>query len=320
MSPCLCGYLYEEPTMDSPFAHTYSIVARDPDTGELGAAVQSHWFAVGAMVIHAEAEVGAVATQAFVEAGYGPRGLDLMRAGQSAPETLARLLAADELREIRQVAMVDAQGRAAAHTGKQTLAEAGHIVGAQFTVEANMMLNATVPEAMARAFQATTGDLADRMLAALDAAEAEGGDVRGRQSAALIVVGGKSSGRPWFDKLFDLRVDDHPEPLIELRRLVDVRRAYTAKDVADAVFARGDLETGNREYERAQSLSPLNPEFSFWHGISMLKLGRIDDAIRILRPVFARDRNWVTLALRMVGTHFLPDRVLACEAIARAQS
>jgi uncharacterized Ntn-hydrolase superfamily protein len=169
-------------------AHTYSIVARDPDTGELGAAVQSHWFAVGANVIHAEAEVGAVATQAFIEPGYGPLGLELMRAGHSAPESLAGLMAADQLREIRQVAMVDAQGRAAAHTGNRTLAEAGHIVGEQFTVEANMMLNATVPEAMARAFAATAGDLAHRMLAALDAAEAEGGDVRGRQSAALLVV------------------------------------------------------------------------------------------------------------------------------------
>src|SRR5580704_12601844 len=142
---------------DAPLAHTYSIVARDPATGELGAAVQSHWFAVGAMVICAEAEVGAVATQAFADPSYGPLGLDLMRAGHSAPEVLAGLLLADADREIRQVAMVDAQGRAAAHTGSRTLAEAGHIVGAQFTVEANMMLNATVPDAMARAFRATSG-------------------------------------------------------------------------------------------------------------------------------------------------------------------
>jgi uncharacterized Ntn-hydrolase superfamily protein len=301
-------------------AHTYSIVARDPDTGELGAAVQSHWFAVGANVIHAEAEVGAVATQAFVDPGYGPRGLDLMRVGRAAPDALAQLLAADELREIRQVAMIDAQGRAAAHTGNRTLPEASHIVGAQFTVEANMMLNATVPKAMAHAFQATSGDLAHRMLAALDAAEAEGGDVRGRQSAALIMVRGKSSGRPWFDKLFDVRVDDYPEPLPELRRLVDVQRAYTAKDGADAAFARGDLETGIREYERAQLLSPLNPEFSFWHGIAMLKAERIVAAMRILGPVFARDRNWARLALRMVGTRFLPDNAAdICEAIAKAQ-
>lgn len=182
-----------------------------------------------------------------------------------------------------------------------------------------MMLNATVPEAMARAFDAATGDLAQRMLAALDAAETEGGDIRGRQSAALIMVRGKSSRRPWFDKLFDVRVDDHPEPLPELRRLVDVQRAYTAKDLADAAFARGDLETGNREYERAQSLSPDNPEFSFWHGIGMLTLGRIDDAVRILRPVFARDRNWATLALRMIGSQFMPDERIARDAIASAQ-
>jgi uncharacterized Ntn-hydrolase superfamily protein len=284
---------------NKPFAHTYSIVARDPDTGELGAAVQSHWFAVGAVVIHAEAEVGAVATQAFVDPSYGPLGLDLMRAA------LAGLLLADQGRELRQVAMVDAQGGAAAHTGTRTLAEAGHIIGAQFTVEANMMLNATVPEAMARAFEAAKGDLAHRMLAALDAAEAEGGDVRGKQSAALIMVRGKSSRRPWADKLFDVRVDDHPEPLPELRRLVDVQRAYTARENAEAAFASKDIETGDREYERAQSLSPHNVEFSFWHGLAMLRSGRIDDAIRILRPAFASDRNWATLATRMIGSQFL---------------
>ncbi len=304
---------------DAPLAHTYSIVARDPDTGELGAAVQSHWFAVGANVIHAEADVGAVATQAFIDPGYGPLGLDLMRAGRSAPEALAGLLAADELREIRQVAMVDAQGRAAVHTGNRTLAQAGHIVGAQFTVEANMMLNATVPEAMAQSFQTTSGDLAHRMLAALDAAEAEGGDVRGRQSAALLMVGGKSSRRRWADKLFDVRVDDHPEPLPELRRLVDVQRAYTARDSAELGFANGDLETGTREYQRAQSLAPHNPEFSFWHGVAMLRVGCVDDAVRILRPLFARDRNWATLALRMVGTQFLPgDGHAARDAVAKA--
>ena len=301
-------------------AHTYSIVARDPDTGELGAAVQSHWFAVGAVVIHAEAEVGAVATQAFVDPSYGPLGLELMRAGRSAPEALAGLLLADENRELRQVAMVDAQGRAAAHTGTLTLVEAGHIIGAQFTVEANMMLNATVPEAMARAFQATKGDLAHRLLAALDAAEVEGGDVRGRQSAALIMVRGKSSRRRWADQLFDVRVDDHPEPLPELRRLVDVQRAYSARENAEAAFARKDIDTGDREYQRAQSLSPNNVEFSFWHGIAMLRSGRTDDAIRILRPVFARDRNWATLATRMIGSQFLSgDADLIREAIAKAQ-
>jgi len=298
-------------------AYTYSIVARDPDTGELGAAVQSHWFAVGAVVIHAEAEVGAVATQAFVDPSYGPLGLELMRAGRSALEALAGLLLADQGRELRQVAMVDAQGRAAAHTGTKTLAEAGQIVGAQFTVEANMMLNATVPEAMAHAFQATTGDLAHRMLAALDAAEAAGGDVRGRQSAALIMVRGKSSGRRWLDKLFDVRVDDHPEPLPELRRLVDVQRAYAAREVAEAAFARGEIEAGDREYQRAQSLAPHNVEFSFWHGIAMLRSGRIDDAVRILRPVLARDRNWATLAARMIGTQFLPDEQTVRDALTK---
>jgi len=183
-----------------------------------------------------------------------------------------------------------------------------------------MMLGATVSEAMARAFQTTAGDLAHRMLAALDAAEAEGGDVRGRQSAALIMVRGKSSRRPWADRLFDVRVDDHAEPLPELRRLVDVQRAYTARENDEAAFASNDIDTGDREYRRAQSLSPHNVEFSFWHGIAMLRSGRIDDAIRILRPVFARDRNWATLATRMIGSQFLPgDTRTWEEIIAKAQ-
>jgi uncharacterized Ntn-hydrolase superfamily protein len=183
------------------------------------------------------------------------------------------------------------------------------------------MLNPTVPDAMARAFEVGAGDLAHRMLAALDAAEAAGGDIRGRQSAALLMVRDKSSGRPWLDKLFDIRVDDHPEPLPELRRLVEVQRAYAAKDVADLAFARGDLDAGNREYERAQAFAPRNPEFSFWHGIAMLRVGRIEDAIRILAPVFARDRNWATLALRMIGSQFIPgDARTARDAIAKAQN
>jgi uncharacterized Ntn-hydrolase superfamily protein len=215
--------------------------------------------------------------------------------------------------------MVDAQGRAAAHTGTKTLPKASHIVGEQFSVEANMMLNATVPDAMARAFQATKGDLAHRMLAALDAAEAEGGDIRGRQSAALIMVRGKSSRRPWFDQTFDVRVDDHPEPLPELRRLVDVQRAYIARESAEAAFARKDIETGDREYQRAQSLSPHNIEFSFWHGIAMLRSGRIGVAIRILAPIFARDRRWATLAMRMIGSHLMPATSAIRDALAKAQ-
>ncbi|HEY0385186.1 MAG TPA: DUF1028 domain-containing protein, partial [Pyrinomonadaceae bacterium] len=185
--------------------HTFSIVARDPATGELGVAVQSHWFSVGAIVPWAEAGIGAVATQSFVDATYGKLGLDLMRAGRSAPAALKALLAGDEGRDVRQVAMIDAQGRVDAWTGKNDIQAAGHIIGKDFSVQANLMSNDRIWPAMAKAFEATKGDLAERMLAALDAAQEEGGDIRGRQSAALIVVSGKPTGRPWQDRIFDLR-------------------------------------------------------------------------------------------------------------------
>ena len=180
--------------------HTFSIVARDPATGELGVAVQSHWFGVGPVVPWVEAGVGAIATQSFVDPTYGKLGLELMRAGKSAPETLKALLAGDEGRDIRQVAMIDSQGRVAAHTGKKDIQAAGHLIGSNFSVQANLMLNDTIWPAMGRAFESAKGDLADRMMAALDAAQAAGGDIRGRQSAALIVVSGKSTGKPWVDR------------------------------------------------------------------------------------------------------------------------
>ena len=217
-----------EPSLHRPArpVHTYSIVARDPKTGELGVAVQSHWFAVGPLVPWAEAGVGAVATQSFVDASYGKLGLDLLRAGRSGPDTLKGLLAADENREVRQVAIVDASGKVAAHTGAKCIPMAGHRVGEGYSVQANLMLGEQVWPAMAKAFESTEGDLAARMLAALEAAQAAGGDIRGKQSAALIVVSGKPTGRSWQDRVFDLRVDDHPEPVAELRRLVVLQRAY----------------------------------------------------------------------------------------------
>ena len=200
--------------------HTFSIVARDPATGELGVAVQSHWFSVGPIVAWAEAGVGAIATQSFVDPSYGKLGLDLMRAGKSAPDTLKALLAGDEGREVRQVAMIDSQGRVEAWTGKNDIQAAGHIVGKNYSVQANLMLNDKVWPAMSAAFENAKGDLAERMLAALDAAQAAGGDIRGKQSAALIVVTGKPTGQAWKDRIFDLRVDDSSDPLGELRRLV----------------------------------------------------------------------------------------------------
>src|ERR1700687_4721151 len=222
-----------------PLVHTYSIVARDPETGQLGVAVQSHYFAVGSVVTWAEAGVGVVATQSVADPAYGKLGLGLMRPGKSAPDTLAGLLASDSLKEIRQVAMVDSQGRVGAHTRSTTIPGAGHIIGDGFSVQANMMRKNSVWPAMADAYRTATGEFVDRLLAALDAAEIEDGDIRGKQSAAILIVEGQGTGRPWSDTIFDLRVDDAPEPLVEIRRLVSIRRAYIHQRRADIAVERG---------------------------------------------------------------------------------
>lgn len=287
--------------------HTYSIVCRDPATGELGVAVQSHWFSVGSIVAWAEAGVGAVATQSFVDPSYGKNGLDFMRGGKSAPDTLKELLAKDEGREVRQVAMIDAQGRVDAWTGKNDIQAAGHIVGKNFSVQANLMLNDKVWPAMARAFENTRGDLAERMLAALDAAQAAGGDIRGRQSAALIVVTGKSTGQAWKDRTFDLRIDDSPEPLKELRRLVRLQRAYNHMNAGDLAVEKKDNEGALREYSAAERLVPDNAEMIYWHAVALVNMGRVDESLPLFRKVFAMDRNWITLTPRLPKSGLLPD-------------
>jgi uncharacterized Ntn-hydrolase superfamily protein len=261
--------------------------------------VQSHYFSVGSIVTWAEAGVGAVATQSFADPAYGKLGLDLMRAQRSAPETLAGLVASDSMSAVRQVGMVDAEGRVAAHTGALAIAEAGHILGDGFTVQANMMLRPTVWPAMAEAYQSTRGELVERLLSALDAAEAEGGDIRGRQSAAILVVAGKNTGRPWADKLYDLRVDDAPEPLKEIRRLVSVARAYFHHRRAQSALERGDNAAMKREFEVAAQLIGDNPEMRFWHAIGLLGIDEVEGGIAMLREVAAHDRNWITLALRL---------------------
>lgn len=287
--------------------HTYSIVARDPATGELGVAVQSHWFSVGPIVAWAEAGVGAVATQSFVDPSYGKNGLDLMRGGKSAPDTLKELLAKDEAREVRQVAMIDAQGRVDAFTGKNDIQAAGHIVGKNFSVQANLMLNDKVWPAMAHTFESTNGDLAERMLAALDAAQAAGGDIRGRQSAALIVVTGKPTGQAWKDRIFDLRVDDSPQPLRELRRLVRLQRAYNHMNAGDLAVEKKDNEGALREYSAAEKLVPDNAEMIYWHAVALVNMGRVDESLPLFRKVFAMDRNWITLTPRLPKSGLLPD-------------
>jgi uncharacterized Ntn-hydrolase superfamily protein len=296
----------EAPPMWGRPVHTFSIVARDPATGELGVAVQSHWFGVGSVVPWIEAGVGAIATQSFADPSYGKLGLDLMRGGKSAPAALKALIAADPDSDIRQVAMIDAQGQVAAHTGARNIQAAGHHVGTNYSVQANLMLNDTIWPAMARAFEAAQGDLADRMLAALDAAEAAGGDIRGRQSAALIVVSGKPTGTPWMDRIFDLRVDDNPEPLKELRRLVSLERAYNHMGAGDVAIERKDNEGALREYSAANRLATGNVEMIYWHAVALVKMGRVDESLPLFQRVFKAETNWVTLTPRLSAAGILP--------------
>ncbi|HEX9638538.1 MAG TPA: DUF1028 domain-containing protein [Acidobacteriota bacterium] len=319
MSLCL-GLSVEAAERYARLAHTYSIVARDPETGEIGGAVQSHWFSVGSAVLWAEAGVGAVATQSFTEPSYGPLGLALMRTGRSAQQALAGLLAADPDAAVRQVAMIAAAGKAAAHTGARCIAEAGQHVGENYSAQANLMLKPTVWDAMARAFESSSGDLAERLMAALEAAEREGGDIRGRQSAALLVVSGAPSGQPWADRRFDLRVEDHPEPLVELRRLLGVARAYQHMNEGDEAATEGDMERASRAYGAAAALVPDNPEMVYWNAVALASSDRLEEALPLFRKAFAADPNWAILTPRLPAADLLPDDpALLQQILAEAQ-
>ena len=258
--------------------NTYSIVAMDSVTGEIGVAVQSHWFSVGSVVTWAEPGVGAVATQSFLQPSYGPQGLFLMKTGVSAPNTLAALLRADPDSQVRQVGMIDARGRVAAHTGSRDIQAAGHIVGHHFAVQANLMRTDAVWPAMASAFESATGDLAERMVVALEAAEEAGGDIRGRQSAALLVVSGDAS-EPYWNRVFDLRVEDHPDPLGELRRLMRIARAYRAATDGDNFVAAGEIDRALESYR--------------------------DEAIPLFARSFEQDASWRELTTRLPAAGLL---------------
>ncbi len=289
-----------------PFAHTYSIVARDEDTGEMGAGVQSHWFSVGSVVPWARAGVGAVVTQSLTNPAFGPEGLELLSQGISPKEVVEAMVSRDQGRDFRQLAVLNSQGDTFAYTGSKCVAEAGHVFGRNFSVQANMMLRDTVWKAMASAFQSSQAPLAERILAALEAAESEGGDARGRQSAALLVVRGESTGQVWKDRLVDLRVDDHSEPLMELRRLLNVHRAYESMDAGDAAMEKGDMDSALRSYSQAQEMFPENAEMVFWHAVGLANKGRFEDSVPLFRRAFQMNPNWRTMVTRL-----LPNGMLA---------
>jgi len=290
---------------DEPLAHTYSIVARDAVTGEMGVAVQSHWFSVGTIVSWGEAGVGVIATQSFVNPSFGPRGLALMKAGLTAQQTLDALISADEGRAVRQLAILDAKGNVAVYTGVGCIQSAGHQKGEQYSVQANLMRNDAVWPAMAEAFEAAQGPLADRLLAALDAGEAAGGDIRGRQSAAILVVAAKNTDQPWVDRVVDLHVEDHPVPLEELRRLFKVHTAYDHMNRGDVAMEYGDVEAALVSYGAAEKLFPENLEMQYWHAIALANIGRVDDALPIFKRVFNANSDWRTVTPRIVKAGLL---------------
>jgi uncharacterized Ntn-hydrolase superfamily protein len=280
---------------------TYSIVARDPETGRLGVAVQSHWFSVGSIVSWAEAGVGAVATQSYAERSYGPLGLELMRRGRSAPEALETLLYADEERAVRQVAFVDREGRVGVHTGDDCIREFGHVAGDGFSVQANMMERATVWGAMADAYRSADGDLPDRLLAALVAAQAEGGDIRGMQSAAMLVVEAEPTGTEWGDRVVDLRVEDHPTPVDELTRVLRLWRAYGHAERAEELELAEDPAGATQERLVSLGFAPDYPEIAFWAAISLAQSGRLDDAARTVEVAHTAGPGWAELLRRIVA-------------------
>ncbi len=281
-------------------AHTYSIIAVDSTTGEIGAAVQSHWFSVGSLVIWAEAGVGAVATQSFVNPSYGPRGLELMKSGLSPEQTLDMLLEEDEGRAFRQAALIDVKGNSVAYTGGKCIAAAGHLTGNYYSVQANLMLNESVWPAMENAFKHATGSLAERLVTALEAAQNAGGDIRGKQSAALLLVRGKSTGKIWEDKLIDLRVEDSPDPVKEIKRLLTVHRAYEHMNAGDLAVEKDDEAGALREYSTAEKMQPDNLEMKYWHAVALANMGKLEDALPIFRYIFLKDSNWKTLTPRLL--------------------
>ncbi|AOW19250.1 DUF1028 domain-containing protein [Urechidicola croceus] len=288
-----------------PFTHTYSIVARDSVTGEMGVAVQSHWFSVGSVVAYGQAGVGVVATQSLVNPSYGPKGLVLLNQGLTPQQALDVLTENDKGEMYRQVAILNANGDVATHTGSLCIDEAGHKQGRNFSVQANMMLNNTVWDAMAFAFENTKGTLSERILATLKAAENEKGDIRGKQSASILIVNGIATGNSWEDTIMDLRVEDHENPIQELERLVKIHNAYDFMNKGDLAMEEGNSKKAEDLYLNAQNLFPENLEMQYWYAINLLNNKEFDKATPILKAIFVQDKNWQILTSRLVKSKLL---------------
>jgi len=294
------------PETGDPLAHTFSIVARDTATGEMAVGVQSHWFSVGTIVSWGRSGVGVVATQSFVNPAYGPNGLDLMSEGESAEEALQILVEADRGRDYRQVAFLDSHGSVSAYTGGSCISSASHAIGENYSVQANMMLNDDVVPAMSRAFVDHADlPLAERVLRVLQAAQEAGGDIRGKQSAALIVVGPEVTDEAWNEHKIDLRVDDHQDPLLEMDRLLRVHRAYEHMNRGDLAVEHQDMEAALREYGAAEEMFPRNLEMKYWKAIALANNKRLDEALPIFEYVFDRDGNWRELTRRLPASGLL---------------
>ncbi len=303
----LLGVLFSQTLPKSTPINTYSIVAYDKNTGELGVAVQSHWFSVGALVPWAKAGVGAVATQSFVKVEYGPEGLRRMESGQTAEDVLKSLIEEDKGAAVRQVAMIDVKGSVAAYTGENCIYAAGHQIGKNYSVQANLMEKESVWPAMAAAFEKTNGDLADKMMASLEAAEKEGGDIRGMQSAAMLIVSGEPTGIPWKDIVMDIRVDDHSTPLKELKRLIRIHRAYQHANKGDYYLELENINKALSEYEKATAFYPENPELPYWSAVALTGQGNLKDALPIFSKVFKKEPRLKTLTPRLIDAGLLPN-------------
>jgi uncharacterized Ntn-hydrolase superfamily protein len=291
---------------DDPLVHTFSIVARDSVTGEMAVAVQSHWFSVGTVVSWAEAGVGAVATQSFVNKSFGIRGLDLLRRGLNAQDALDILLKDDEGREVRQVAIVDMQGNVATHTGKNCIQYACHLQGKQFSVQANMMLGDKVCTSMKEAYEKSgSKPLAEKLLLALEAAQKAGGDIRGMQSAAVIVVPAKTNNKPWDERIVDIRVEDHKEPIKELRRIYTVHLAYEHMNRGDLAVEKNDMAAAMKEYNAAMKLFPGNLEMQYWTAVTLANNKDMTKALPMFKKIFTQDKNWKELTKRLPAVGLL---------------